>query len=160
MPPDSRHIDFYKPLKSSKASSRGGSSSNSFSSKGVDTAAATSVQLGMGGRSSSINSYSTQNIEAPSASQTNPSLNPNILNQYRPITKPTLNNIVAPSAPTNVDQRQPSQSQHLRQLHLRLHQHPRHPPESPPLLVSSLTNLLSHMKKWVTWRSSSPVQKR
>ena len=111
MPPDSRHIDFYKPLKSSKASSRGGSSSNSFTSKGVDTAAATSVQLGMGGRSSSINSYSTQNIEAPSASQTNPSLNPNILNQYRPITKPTLNNIVAPSAPTNVDQRQPSQSQ-------------------------------------------------
>lgn len=114
--PNSRKFEFYKPLKSSKGGSRGGASSNSYTSQSVGPA--TSMQQGgmggmqqggMGGGPS--NSSSQQSPQSnDSFALPNPTLNPAILNQYLPMAAPTLNNNLA-MAPSNVDQRRPSQSQ-------------------------------------------------
>jgi len=105
---------FYKPLKTSMGSSRGGDASSQSAGS-----PATSMPGGTGSLQSSIGQQqSSQTNEAfagQSASQPNPTLNQSILNQYLPMAPPTLNN-TAVGTQSDVERR-PSQSHKFSSSH-------------------------------------------
>ncbi len=111
--PNSRKYEFYKPLRSSMAGSRGSASSQSGGPTTSSMPGGTGSQPNSSLQSphdTNVDGFSPSDPFSQSDPQPNPTLNPAILNQYLPMAPPTLNNNIA-SAQSNTDLRLSSQNQ-------------------------------------------------